>query len=189
MVQTTAVLPDGYQEIERINLQKDKKTAILVNASAFVIAAAMIAIGILCHFLNEFFDGKLMKAVLFAVGVIAYLLLHELVHGIVMKRFSGVKPKYGFTGLYAYAGSEAYFNKRHYCIIALAPVVIWGVVLLVLMFLVPASWLCVVYLIQMINISGAAGDFYIILKIHSWSDEVLIQDSGVEMTVYSSSTR
>ena len=52
------------------------------------------------------------------------MILHEIIHGGFMKAFSGLKPRYGFTGLYAYAGSDALFNRRQYLIIAFAPVVI-----------------------------------------------------------------
>jgi hypothetical protein len=118
------------------------------------------------------------------LGYIAYIVLHELVHGIFMKHFSGVKPKYGFTLMYAYAGSEAYFNKKSYIIIALAPVVIWGAVLGVLCAVLPQSWFWVVYLIQIGNISGAAGDFYVTFKFLKLPKDILVNDTGVAMTVY-----
>lgn len=89
--------------------------------------------------------------------MVLYLVLHELVHGICMRAFSGVRPHYGFTGLYAYAGSSAYFGKKPYIVIALAPIVVWGAVLAILNLLVPASWFWPVYFIQIINVSGAAG--------------------------------
>ena len=46
------------------------------------------------------------------VNMVLYLVLHELVHGICMRAFSGIRPHYGFTGLYAYAGSTAYFGEK-----------------------------------------------------------------------------
>jgi hypothetical protein len=110
--------------------------------------------------------------------------LHELVHGIFMKHYSGVKPKYGFTLLYAYAGSTAYFNKKSYIIIALAPVVIWGIVLGVLCAVLPVSWFWVFYFIQMGNISGAAGDAYVTYKMLTFPKDILVNDTGVAMTVY-----
>lgn len=67
--------------------------------------------------------------------------------------------RYGFTGLYAYAGSEAYFTKKRYFIIALAPVAVWGVVLLALCMLVPAPWFWTVYLIQIGNIAARPETF------------------------------
>lgn len=89
------------------------------------------------------------------------------------------------TGLYAYAGSEAYFTKKRYFIIALAPVAVWGVVLLALCMLVPAPWFWTVYLIQIGNIAGAAGDFYVVWRFAAMPPDILVRDAGVDMTVYS----
>lgn len=163
---------------------------LLVNGIAVVIMIAMIAIGVCIVPVKEFFDleEKLGETFLkwsgVLVGYIVYIILHELVHGIFMKHFSGVKPKYGFTLMYAYAGSSAYFNKKSYIIIALAPVVIWGVVLGVLCAVLPQSWFWVAYFIQMGNIAGAAGDFYVTLKFMKLPKDILVNDTGVAMTVY-----
>ena len=102
---------------------------------------------------------------------------------------SGFVVVSGFTGLYAYAGSEAYFNKRSYLVIALAPIVVWGVVLLILNFLVPTSWFWCVYFIQVCNVSGAAGDLYVSCKFSRLPADILIRDTGVSMTVYSRAER
>ncbi len=179
-------LPRGYEEIYQMDLQNNKQQMFLVNALALLIVAAMAAplfIGKNRELLLEFFHLSRMAA--FFVGVIVYLLLHELVHGIFMHRFGRLKPKYGFTGMYAYAGSEAYFCRRHYIIIGLSPIVIWGVVLAVLQITVPASWALTVYWIQITNISGAAGDLYVTWKMLRMPPDILVRDSGVAMTVYS----
>ena len=102
-----------------------------------------------------------------------------------MKKFSGVKPKYGFTGLYAYAGSSAYFNRKCYIIIALAPVVIWGIVLAVLQICLWGIWAWIIYFIQIANISGAAGDIYVTCKMSRMPENILVNDTGIEMTIYS----
>ena len=73
----------------------------------------------------------------------------------------------------------------HYFIIALAPVAVWGVVLLALCMLVPAPWFWSVYLIQIGNISGAGGDFYVVWRFAAMSPDILVRDAGVGMTVYS----
>ena len=114
-----------------------------------------------------------------------YLVLHELVHGITMKLCGTKKVKYGFTGLYAFAGSDDYYDKKSYIIIALAPVVFWGIVLAVINAFVPESWFWVVYFIQISNISGAAGDMYVTLKFSKMPKDILITDNGVGMKVYS----
>ena len=69
--------------------------------------------------------------------------------------------------------------------VALAPVVLWGVVLLILGNLVPAAWFWVVYLIQIVNISGAMGDFFVTVRFSVLPAHILVFDRGVGMTVYS----
>ena len=183
-------LPPGYRSILTIDLQKNKKLALLVNGMALLIAALMIVavlplvpIGSLAG--DDGMRGILAKLAVMYGGMFVYIILHEAVHGIVMRRFSDAKVRFGFTGLYAYAGSDAYYCRKHYIIIGLAPVVVWGIVLGILNVLVPQDWFYVVYVIQMTNISGAAGDLYVSWKMNRLPEDILIQDSGVAMTVYS----
>jgi len=122
-------------------------------------------------------------ALLALMGV--YIFFHEFIHGIFIKKYSGEKAKYGFTGLYAYAGSNAYFCKRQYLIIALAPVVLFGGVFLMLNVFLPPQWFWFVYLLQMINISSAAGDLYVTYITCRVPADVLIRDKGLEMIFYS----
>ncbi|MGN1481368.1 DUF3267 domain-containing protein [Porcipelethomonas sp.] len=184
-------LPDDYREVLKIDLQKNKKSALLVNGLAMLIAAVMVLIPLLSEntrfvIMDYLFENSFFKLITLLVGIVVYFILHELVHGIFMKKFSGIKPKYGFTGLYAYAGSTAYFNKKSYICIALAPIVVWGIVLVVLQFAVPSSWSFIAYVIQIINISGAAGDIYVTYKMSRLPSDILVNDTGVSMTVYSS---
>jgi len=183
-------LPEGYREIKRVNLQKDKKVAIGVNLAALVIAAVVFAVG------NAFVPFSLrigaenlsayaLGCLGVAVAMIAYLVAHELVHGIFIKRYSGKKAKYGFTGLYAYAGSDAYFGRRQNITIALAPVVVFGVLFLLLNIALPRQWFWPIYFLQIINLSGAAGDLYITALMKKLPADVLTTDVGVEMVMYS----
>lgn len=187
-------LPGGYREIDSIDLQKNKKLSLLVNGIALLIGVLM---AVPMHFvvpittlfdMSEGFIPYLIRFGVLMVGIILYMVLHELVHGIAMKRCGTKKIQYGFTGLYAFAGSEDYYDKRSYVIIALAPIVVWGVVLLVLNLLVPAQWFWVVYWIQISNISGAAGDLYVTYRFSRLPADILVKDYGVGMTVYSAQT-
>lgn len=187
----TTTLPAGYTEIFALDLQKNKKIALIVNGIALLIAVPMFVAGILIEPLTALYQTDsgilpmLVRAGVLFVGMFLYIILHEAVHGICMKHFVDVKIKYGFTGLYAFAGCDAYFNKRSYIIIALAPVVVWGVVLAILNCFVSAEWFWVVYFIQIMNISGAAGDIYVTCKFAKMPKDILVRDTGVAMTVYS----
>ena len=118
-------------------------------------------------------------------AVILYMVLHELVHGIAMKHYGSETVRYGFTGLYAYAGCSEYFSKKSYIVIALAPIVVWGIVLAVICAAVPREWFWVAYFVQVCNISGAAGDLYVTAKFEKMPKDILISDSGVDMKVFS----
>ena len=87
--------------------------------------------------------------------------------------------------MYAFAGSDDYYAKKPYIFIALAPIVVWGIVLAVINLLVPRQWFWMVYLIQVINLSGAAGDLFVTVKFSRLPKDILVRDYGVGMRVYS----
>lgn len=184
------VLPEDYGEIYSLNLQKDKRTAIIVNLLALAIAAVMAVSMNFFVPVTSFFDmsGGIVRYFLrlaaLIVLMVLYMVLHELFHGIAMKLCGTKRVKYGFTGLYAFAGSEDYYDKKSYIFIALAPIVLWGTVLAAVNFFVPTEWFWIVYMIQLINISGAAGDLFAAVKFSRMPKNILIQDSGVSMRVF-----
>ena len=184
-------LPDGYREIYSVDLQKDKKLSLLVNGLALLIG---VLLAVPMHFvvpiytlfdMSQGLGAYCLRFGVLMVAIVAYMVAHELVHGAAMKLCGTKRVKYGYTGLYAFAGSEDYYDKAAYIFIALAPVVLWGVVLLVLQFFVPTSWFWVVYCVQLTNLSGAAGDYYVTARFSRLSKNILVRDSGVSMCVYS----
>ena len=184
-------LPEGYREIYSVDLQKNKKMAIFVNLLAVVIAVILVLPMLFVVPISTLFsmeDGMKSYFVRFfalLILTIVYMVLHELVHGISMKICGTKKVKYGFTGMYAFAGSKDYYDKKSYIFIALAPVVLWGIVLAVINPFVPAEWFWVIYLIQIMNLSGAAGDLFVTVKFSQLPSDILIQDYGVGMKVFS----
>ncbi len=152
-------LPEGYREIKKIDLMSNRKEMILINILALGILCGMVALGFaICPPFSKLLLGvqTIINIILLLASVMLYIILHELVHGILMKAYSGVKPRYGFTGLYAYSGSDAYFSRRQYLIIAFAPVVLLGAVRRCSTYGYE-SWFWFFYIIQIVNISGAAG--------------------------------
>ena len=186
MVNDCEILPESYRELDKVDFQKNKKQAIIVNAVSIVICLSMIvpAIFLVPIFVEFGMLYIVLQFALFLAGIILYIVLHELTHGLSISLLTKIKPKYGFTGLYAYTKANVYFCKKSYIIVALSPLIIWGVVLLILNILLPVSWFWPVYLIQVLNISGAVGDFYISLRLSKLPENVLIFDEGTSMTIY-----
>ena len=86
--------------------------------------------------------------------------------------------------MYAYAGSEDYYSRGAYIFIALAPVVLFLAVFAVANLLVPLSWFWTIYLLQIINVSGAAGDIYVTCRFLRMPKDILIKDVGTSMEAY-----
>ena len=134
---------------------------------------------------NKFAKLSAACAALLAAGFIIYMVLHEATHAIVMKAVGAKKVIFGFTGMYAFAGSkEDYFDKSSYRLIALAPVVVWGIIFAILTFVVPADYYWVLWLLQVANISGAAGNLYVTFRFWNFPPSILVMDTGIDMTVY-----
>ncbi|MBP0985717.1 MAG: DUF3267 domain-containing protein [Oscillospiraceae bacterium] len=187
---TVQVLPENYKEVCSIDLQKNKKEALIVNGIGGAVSLAMyIIMEIRKPFMVWIFEmedkGLLLPALATLVlGTVIYVILHEFTHGIMMKCMGGKQVKYGFTGMYAFAGSSKdYFPKRQYICIALAPVVLWGIIFAVLQ-LCLREWEWAVWFLQIMNIGGAAGDIYVTARVAGMSKTILVMDTGVNMTVY-----
>lgn len=184
----TFTLPNGYKEIFKIDLKENTKLYIGINVAATIVMLAML-LPVLFANHDIIFTGDFISRILLPLFILlfsfAYIFLHELVHGIFIRIFSGKWGNFGFKGTYTYAGSECYFNKTSYIIIALAPIIIWGIMLAVLNIFLPMSYLWFVfYFVQTMNISGSVGDIYVTAKLLMESPDILIKDTGVAMTIF-----
>ena len=181
-MRATQTLPEHYRKLCDIDLEKNKKQYYLVNGLSLVLALIVLLPVWLLAPEGAELEHKL--TILFLPGMLIYIILHEAVHGVCFWYFSKQKPRFGWKIAYAYAASDAYYAKGPYLVIGLAPVVLWGVVLAVLAALLPAEWYWPVQLIQLINLSGAAGDLYVTWLLCRMPKDILIQDAGVAMQVF-----
>ena len=125
-----------------------------------------------------------------AVGIVVYIVAHEWVHGIAIRFITGQPADFGIElkkGM-AYASSPAYFGKMEYSIIALAPVLFWGAVLWIMLRDVSDSWFWYLYMIQIMNVSGAAGDLYVTWLTLKAPKGTIVKDSGTSMLFYAPET-
>lgn len=175
-------LPESYRKLCDIDLEKNRRQYYIVNG----LSLALVLIMLLPVWLLAPEAAELVHEItgLFLPGMIVYIILHEAVHGVCFWCFSKEKPRFGWKSMYAYAASDCYYRKGPYLVIALAPVVLWGVVLALLAARLPAEWYWAVQLIQLMNLSGAAGDLYVTWLLCRMPGDILIQDAGVAMQVF-----
>ena len=134
---------------------------------------------------RRYLRGDLHQIAYVFLGIILYMILHELVHGIFMFLFSREKAHYGVKGPFSYASSQIYFGKFEYQIIALAPSLLWGIVLTILCTMNKGTeWFWTFYLIQMVNITGAISDLYVVFRFLRLPRTTLVRDSGTSIIAY-----
>lgn len=181
-------LPKDYKRIGIIDLDgKRSPEKRRVNLIAMILAVALAILGVQLHPFDDATSVLMSKAwVLMALmGVLfAYMLLHEVVHGIFIRVLSKTKPVYGMKSFYLYAGTRGYLDRKSYVTIALAPAMIFGVILAVLTLVLPKDWFWLVMIIQIANIAGSAGDFYCSWRMLRYPKNALIQDLGTGMKIY-----
>lgn len=177
-----ARLPGGYRFQERIDLVKNRKQLIRVNVLSIALAVLSVAAGLLLKPAGAPFGWLQWLAAI--VGTAAYVIGHEAVHGVLMWLISHQKPRFGCKLMYAYAGSSAFFDKHAYLLIAIAPLAVWTTVLGVLAAALPAVCFWPVWAVQVMNISGAAGDLYVFFHLLNRPRTMLVQDDGTAMTIW-----
>ena len=151
-------LPRGYELYETVDLAGKAMKVMAI----FVV---LLTLGILFsgHPVSEAFQMEAFRIAFAAggmiMGMVVYLFVHEGVHGFFIKMFSGIAPFYGKDlkkGMF-YAGSSCFFGKTAYVTIALAPLVIWGIVIAIMLSELstnaPQYW-WYLYMIQIFNFTG-----------------------------------
>ena len=180
---------EGYKEIEKIDLVNNKKEAMLVNILGLVIVVIMIVfipILIKVVLIRSFKDNLLLSLIVFSISLILYIPLHEIVHGVVLKCYTNEKLSFGWKFVYAYCGSkEAVVKRGEYYFVALAPLIVFSFVFVLLMALNPTLSF-VWYLMEIMNVSGSIGDIYVSVKLCKKKEkDILITDNGTDMSFWS----
>lgn len=180
----------GYKECTKIDLVKNKKEALLVNIYGIIIMVVM-AVFIPLLIMGGIIEFNLETTfplffIVLLISLILYIPLHEIVHGIVLKNYTDEKLSFGWKLVYAYCGSkEAVVDRKEYYAVALAPLLVFSVVFISLMFLNPSLSL-VWYVMEIMNVSGSVGDIYVSIKLRKEkSRDILITDSGTDMIFWS----
>ena len=185
-------LPRGYVPAGSLDFMRNRRQMkiVVVLSLALVIVPALVGllvapVGPGWRLLNSRWWGFLALG----AALIIYIPLHELTHGVVMFALSGVPPKYGLKLPYAYAGSTVWFDRPSHVATALAPVVVWGVALQIAIARLPGEWFWPLWIVQISNLSGSAGDLYTAWALLRMKGDLLIQDTGVRMRVMKKNDR
>lgn len=180
-------LPEGYEEAFVIDA-KDKKTAVFLNIAAILIMAAILTAAVLIIKPSDFFKSySFLRNLLLIAAMIAYMVLHELVHGAAYKLLTGQKLTFGLTLSVAYCGvPEIYVYRRAAIIALLAPFTVFLTLIIPVFFLENAWDKLYVMILFAMHIGGCAGDLYdTFLYLFRFKEPtVLMRDTGPKQTFY-----
>ena len=156
-----SALPEGYREIFRVDLQQNRRQNVIVSAwSVALLLLALIPIWLARPQAVPFGDSFGLPQV---ITMPAQLRPHAAVR---LRGQRRLLPARAVSGHRAGAGGAV------------------GAVLAILSAVVPSAWYWTVQIIQLINISGAAGDLYVTWKFSRMPADLLVQDAGIRMVAY-----
>lgn len=181
--------PEVFMTRHVIDPEEDKKLRLYLSLGAVGLAAVLVGIGCIFVPITKLYDvggvGRfILRAALIIVMAAAYYCVHELVHSLVLKRMTGGGAKIVFEKYHARCVSDVVFTLKGYLIYCFAPIIIIGVVLLILNLALPDKFFWQVYIIQIINIAGAAGEFYAAYRLIKEKKELAVLDDGEKITYW-----
>lgn len=181
-------LPQGFKEDYRIDAKKPS-VIVLLNVFMFLLLAIVgVATYLLRFGIRPLYEEEIDSAiiaialVIIILGYFAYLVIHELTHGISYKLLTKQKLKFGLTLYVAYCGlREGYVNKKTALISVLAPFVVHSVWMLLAIFLISEPLISLAFLVLFaLHFGGCVGDLWValILIFRYRSKAVLMNDNG-----------
>ncbi len=193
-------LPNGYIEAKHINAN-NKKTGIMFNLAAILIMAIIAVGAILLLIFGKCRGGQPLDisvnpfiSIAFAVLLVLYIVLHELVHGAVYKLLTRQKLTFGMTLSCAFCGLPDVYTYRKTALLALlAPFTVFTVLLMPLcavMYFTDTYAYLLSALLFGIHIGGCSGDLYMtfLLLFKYKPEDTLIRDTGPEQHIYLKNT-
>ena len=186
-------LPEGYKQVYHIDAAS-KKTGTIFTIVSFIPMLIMMFIVFstsrketLSSFATS--EGMLVWLV-FAVVMFAYIVLHELVHGIAYKALTKQKLTFGMKWSCAFCGVPNIYVYRTTALIALlAPFVVFSIVFLgltVYFGMISSVWYIPFGIILGIHLGGCCGDLYMtyLLLFKYKMSTLLMKDTGPEQFLY-----
>ena len=183
-------VPVGYNEIYYIDAS-GKKTGVILSILSLVISVPLIYLVIKTTDFSKFDFGSMLKYyIVLLVSMIAYIVLHELVHGIVYKVLTKEKLRFGITWTVAFCGVPDIYTYRDTALKALvAPLTFFSLLLLPLtiwLHSVDQGWYMVAGVLFSLHLGGCIGDMYMTwLFLTKFRDpRTLMRDTGPEQWIY-----
>jgi hypothetical protein len=180
----SSTLPPDFRLHGSVDLKRDRKQFTAIQVIAVLIVAAMVGPVVLLGLLPAAGWSTWVTIVVTVAACLVYGAVHELTHGAVLRLLCAERPSIAVRFPYLITGSPAYLGRTSFIAVALAPSVVWGAVLLVLLVAVPAPLVLTVFVVAVLNFAGSSGDYVQAYSVARLPVGALIRDDGTTTTVF-----
>jgi hypothetical protein len=194
----TQTLPANYILAKTIDLSKDRRALLILNAAGLVLfllsawflvwlaAAVRPDLAARGFTFSSGSLGNLAGLVAWIIAItIGMVVVHETIHGLFFWLFTRSRPRFGLGGTYAFAAApDWYIPRRLYLVVALAPLVLMTLTGLAAVFVVPDNLLPGLLLLIAMNFSGSVGDMMVAAWLLRQPPGMLSQDYGFGVRFY-----
>jgi hypothetical protein len=187
-------LPESYREVYHLDARKPKVGVIMnliaLGVLGIVMAIAYIPVARGGLSLKADIPTSLITYLAFLASMVLYTVLHELVHGVFYKYFTGEKLTFGMSWSCAFCGVPHIFTYRKTALIAVvAPFAVFTLLfipILILLYFVSPLYYLVMAVVFGLHLGGCSGDLYVLyLLTAKFKDKkTLMRDTGPEQYFY-----
>lgn len=183
-------LPEGFKQVYMIDAENKKTARKMTLIGLIVSIVTIVPFGI------DFFSHKNSLSTEnfpliyfgFVIALFLYLILHELVHGIVYKIITHQKLTFGLTLYVAFCGVPQLYVKRSAMFFAiLAPFAVFNIVFITALVVLEktVAWYFLALLFAL-HIGGCSGDLWgtIYMATHCKNKTMFVNDTGPKQTFY-----
>ncbi|AGS34827.1 integral membrane protein [Corynebacterium maris DSM 45190] len=174
----TLELPTNYHRYLTVDFKKDRKFS--VTLQGIFLAVILIAVTVALIFDLPLTSGwnPVVTTLATLLLLLVYMAAHEATHGVTLRLLTGTQPSYAVRFPFLATSSPLYLTRGSTVIVALAPCLIWGAVLVTALLLVPVDLRLTVYILLALNFAGSAGDYLEAVLALRQRREALLQDEG-----------
>ena len=174
----------GHRLHSTLDLKEDRSAATTIQVAFVGTVVAMVVAALALDLpLDSSLSGGV-TAVVTVVACIAYMALHELTHALLLWVLTRERPSVAVRLPYIVTGSRTLLTRRTAVVVALAPVVLFTVVLLGLLASLPESLFLPAYVVLGLNLASSAGDVLQARAFLQLPAAALIRDDGATTSVY-----
>lgn len=189
-METCTKLPKSHRgkQIAYIDLEKSTVLSRLIKIVSAVLAALFFLVGYLTLPMEALLEieDTFVHLVVLMFAMMSVFLFHELLRGVLMRIFSGVKPLVRYVGSYPQAACDAYFCKNHQQIINLLPLAaIFAMLLTIVLTTADMSWKWIAWITMTVGVCSYVRDLYVAFRMMYMPKDILVMNVGPIYMIYS----